>query len=79
MFPPKVTCDKKEFIIWNNSTVDDLFGCIGYASSLGYIWVSNLSPKLLLHEFLHILGWKLGLAVGHPVGKLWHKLIEIIL
>lgn len=43
------------------------------ASSLGVIWLSKPSVKYLLHELLHIIGWKLGIPM------FWHKLIHKVL
>lgn len=74
---PKVTTSKREFleyIIEEKLGEKDEVGLPSDAEALssseGIIWLSRLSIKLLLHEFLHIVGWKCNLPT------IWHWLIE---
>jgi hypothetical protein len=42
------------------------------ASGSNIIWLSIPSKKWLVHEFLHIVGWKFKLPI------LWHRIIHKI-
>ena len=53
--------------------IDSIDRSYGVASSNGYIWISDSSVTSLLHELLHIIGWKLKMP------KIWHKIIHRIL
>jgi len=81
MIFPKVTYDIREFTRYNHwckDCIDHLILKIdnkqAMASSLGrgMIWLSSPSKKYLLHEFLHILFWKLRAPI------LCHKVLHVI-
>lgn len=72
---PKVTYDKQEYDMLNYGTgeidfYDELDDKYGMASEVGIIWLSKPSIKWLLHELLHIIGWKLNMP------PIWHNLIH---
>ena len=74
---PKVIYDKEEYKRLNYEDDNDLYDCIdsnhAMASSIGVIWLSKPSIKWLIHELLHIIGWKFTMPI------IWHKMIHIIL
>jgi len=75
---PKVTYDKRKYEEFNFQTEEiefykELDANYAMASELGIIWLSKPSIKWLLHELLHIIGWKLFMP------PIWHRLIHKIL
>lgn len=75
---PKVTYNRLEFFLFHEIESKDSFLMemdtdYAMASSKNIIWLTHLSIKWLLHEFLHIVGWKMKMPL------LWHILIHKIL
>lgn len=75
---PKVTYNRLEFFRFNEMSLSDTFimemdSDYAVASSTNIIWLSKPSWKWLIHELLHIIGWRLKLPFS------WHIILHKIL
>lgn len=73
-FFPKITYSLDEYRKFNYAMgkdfLEEVDSTIALASSLGIIWLSQFSVRLVLHELLHIIGWNLKFPMS------WHTLIH---
>jgi len=72
---PIVTYNREEFLRIHEGDDDGSFlegldNSYAIASTKNIIWLSHPSKKWLLHELLHIIGWKLEMPA------MWHKIIH---